>query len=148
MFTLADIRTIAEECATQKSGELSVANLAVAVDFARTALRKDRSLTVRNIKILGVLVEPRINVNGFRTLPVFIDGQMAGVHPSSIDTAINALCEAFNDHRIGCADLYQEFETIHPFADGNGRVGFVLYNIFNYGDYGRALRPAPHYIKS
>src|SRR5688572_16242912 len=130
MFSLADIRTIAEECAKQKSGELSVAALACAVSFAQTALANNKSLTINNIKILGNFVEPKINATGFRSLPVFIDGKVAGVHPTSIDTALHSLCEAFNDKRIGCNELYQEFESIHPFADGNGRVGFVLYNIF------------------
>jgi hypothetical protein len=148
MFSLPDIRTMAEECSRQKSGELSVANLAFGVSFARTALVSNKPLTVDNIKIVGMFIEPEINANGFRKLPVFIDGKIAGVHATSIDTALHSLCEAFNDKRIGCDELYQEFESIHPFADGNGRVGFVLYNIFNYGVPGRSLRAAPHYIKS
>ena len=147
MFSLPDISTMAEECARQQSGELSVANLAFGVSFARIALADDKPLTVNNIRIIGNFVEPKINARGFRKLPIFIDGRMQGVLPDSIGTALDALCEAFNDKRIGCDDLYQEFESIHPFNDGNGRLGFVLYNIFTYSIPGMCLRHAPKYIK-
>lgn len=146
MFSLYDIQAMAQECANQKSGELSVADLATGVYYARQQMNAN-FLNVNQIAWLGYYVEPQINHKGFRTLPVFIDGKMAGVNPDNIETALKALCEAYNEGRITRAELYQEFETIHPFADGNGRVGFVLYNLTS-PDFSDHLEATPAYIKS
>lgn len=128
MFSLTDIKAMAEECDHQKSGELSVSRLAYAVYFSQQ-LMSANDISVENIEMLGGIVEPTINAGGFRKLPVFIDGKVAGVDSQNIRTALEALCAASNEGRITADELYQEFESIHPFADGNGRVGFVLYNL-------------------
>lgn len=143
-FSLNDVCKMAEECANQRSGELSVSNLASAVAYAAREFSTSK-LSVEAIHILGKFIEPEVNIQGFRKLPVFIDGRMAGVNPDSINNALEALCEAYNDLRMNTYDLYQEFETIHPFADGNGRVGFVLFNIDNITS-SKGLKPTPRYV--
>ncbi len=42
---------------------------------------------------------------------------------------MRAWAEAFLDDRLSPPDLYREFERIHPFVDGNGRVGDLLWKI-------------------
>jgi Fic family protein len=145
MFSLQDIRTIAQECERQRSGEMSVYDLAKAVMYAHRMM-VNCALTVRDIEMLGGIVEPEINAKGFRMQPVFIDGMMAGVAPDNIRWVMGSLCQAYNENLITRSELYQEFESIHPFADGNGRVGFVLYNLGNIGS-SRLVKP-PEYIKA
>lgn len=144
MFSLADIKVMAQECARQRSGEMSVSDLAHAVYFAHRMMYGE-PVSVESIEILGSIVEPRVNARGFRRLPVFIDGRVAGVHADNIRSTLEALCDAYNCGRVSGAEFYQEFESIHPFADGNGRVGFVLYNLGNLGLSGH-LQAAPEYI--
>ncbi len=144
MFSLSDVKAMSEECDRQQSGELSVSHLAVAVYFAHRVMY-DNVLTVDNIEMLGSLIEPQVNAKGFRTLPVMIHGKLAGVTPNSIRHALEGLCDAYNDNRVNRNELYQEFESIHPFADGNGRVGFVLYNLSNL-DFSAHLETPPRYI--
>jgi fido (protein-threonine AMPylation protein) len=38
------------------------------------------------------------------------------------------LCAAIRAKAIDADAAYREFQTIHPFRDGNGRTGKILYN--------------------
>lgn len=49
--------------------------------------------------------------------------------PSLIPNALSALAGSIDNDELTPAQIYQEFETIHPFEGGNGRVGAPLYNM-------------------
>ena len=53
------------------------------------------------------------------------------LHPAKVEEALRAWIDAFNhrafpDWRDAAAELYASFQQIHPFEDGNGRVGRIL----------------------
>lgn len=85
---------------------------------------------------LAALVE-RVNISGYRRVPAsFRDGSLA-LDASKIEQAIQSFVQGFvsfledptEDERLNAALLYAEFEKIHPFVDGNGRVGDLLWKI-------------------
>jgi Fic family protein len=61
-------------------------------------------------------------------------GNHLGANPQFVPTLMQELVDNFNHNKISyfldaVAHFHAEFETIHPFVDGNGRIGRVLINL-------------------
>lgn len=65
-------------------------------------------------------------------------------HPSAVPGEMADWVVDFNapsdDSLSGAARLYARFQAIHPFADGNGRIGRVLLAYYLHREGGRAFR--------
>jgi len=61
-------------------------------------------------------------------------GNHLGANPQFVPTLVQELVDQYNQNKIpyfldAIAHFHAEFETIHPFVDGNGRMGRVLINL-------------------
>lgn len=61
-------------------------------------------------------------------------GNHLGANPQFVPTLMQDLTDNYNEKKIAyfldaIAYFHAEFETIHPFVDGNGRMGRVLINL-------------------
>lgn len=132
----------ADECRRQESGEMSVLwmlkayqHLAEQADFA-TASGARLVLTSALIEELYALVEPEKNKRGYRQTNVVVAGKPIGWEniPRQMDSLVSAQTE------LSPVEFYTEFELIHAGADGNGRVGSLLYNFLS-GSLGTPVAP-------
>jgi len=69
------------------------------------------------------------NVGDYKKLPNEVGGN-ATCPPEEVHTRMKALLSSYNAKTSisleDIIDLHQKFETIHPFQDGNGRVGRLI----------------------
>ena len=69
----------------------------------------------------------------WRRVPVTIQGRVIGADAIDIPGRMYHYCSLFSDRVFNSAtDAYSEFEEIHPFEDGNGRIGMLIYNLYHH----------------
>jgi len=128
MFTQMHNRVIwacGVECKLQGSGEESVHCMVEAWDAAYQMIGPPERA---GILLLGFLVEPLKNRGGFRQCGVRVGSWIAPpwhVVPRMIDELVRDVNVI--DHNA----WFKAYEEIHPFVDGNGRTGLILYNWLN-----------------
>jgi Fic family protein len=79
---------------------------------------------MQDVENLYALVEPKKNRNGFRVTNVVVAGKV--IPWENIRRQMEQLLAVQND--LTPVEFYKEFEEIHAGADGNGRVGSLLFN--------------------
>lgn len=109
-----------------------ISNMMRAYGFATGIAEMDRPIQMWEIIGLGMLVDPIANPGGrFRSGPaVFLNGG-GSVTAHLIEETLQELLEYHTDVPFLPGDFYKELMYIHPFKDGNGRVGALVYNILN-----------------
>ena len=78
------------------------------------------------IALLGSLVEPYKNPGSFRQCEVRVGSNVVPTRAVDVPAALKRLLDV--EASMTPLEFYKAFELIHPFADGNGRVGKILLN--------------------
>lgn len=122
----------AVECERQQVG---IRELQALLRAYQEISHPERVIDIENILALGLIVEPVKNFNGFRIAPVTFQNGGSSAGHAEIPRLMQNLVDDIDYYQKNpnnkdwvAGMLTREFLWIHPFADGNGRVGFLLYN--------------------
>jgi Fic family protein len=122
----------------QNYDELETINVAKAIDYVKTT--KDKLSLTFILKLHAICFEGTKAFAGkLRSVEVVVmDNQRNIVHQGApfeeVETLLKYLVKWYEKHKntypplLLAALVHNEFENIHPFQDGNGRVGRLLLN--------------------
>lgn len=142
-----EIRKISAYCAEEvrRQGEKNPFYVGTMIDaylYGMEMQYAGRDISVDLIETLGRKVKPDTNKDGFRTIPIYINGPMGSQQkapPSEIAGRLERWVALLPD--MTALEAYREFEEIHPFADGNGRTGKIILNWENGSFYDPIFPP-------
>ena len=122
------IRYCAEEVERQRDTAIHVYHMVKAWAWATDKAQEFRYPRENQVISVGHLVKPSVNLPyTFRGCNVRV-GNHFPPDWGDVERLMARWVDAVHDASLTADEAYKEFQLIHPFRDGNGRAGKILYN--------------------
>ncbi len=139
-LTLKDVRIVLFENAVIKGKDLGeIYETRNSRKIADLILKKKFDITGRDIiKIHKIIMRDIDSRSGYKKIPnviLSLGREIKTTPPEKVEKEMDKLIEFYNFnlnkmHPLELASIFHgKFERIHPFEDGNGRVGRILINV-------------------
>lgn len=144
------VKYCAEEVFRQLDGPLHVywmleACLYAQIEFTGVENDENVSRTLHVVRRIGAMVEKHDNnPDSWRKTDCF--SRTGFVYPSAYKIPHLMSKWAMDLGTVTPEESYKEFEEIHPFVDGNGRVGSIIYNCLK-NSWDKPLTPPDYWSK-
>ena len=85
-------------------------------------------LTLDNVSCLQKVFAPGFPLRRRQGMNVRVDEHIAPLGGSQIPKLLDSLLDRINyDDRLSCHEAHLRFESLHPYLDGNGRIGRAIW---------------------
>lgn len=126
-FSLHDIKYLSKEVHRQGDSAEYVYGMARALSYVRNLAMSNQAPKTLNILAIGSFVKNEDYTRPYRKVYVRV-GDSEPIGYENIDHQIEVLLANWDNEEISDDEWYRQFEEIHPFLDGNGRAGSLLWN--------------------
>jgi hypothetical protein len=129
MSNIKDISSFIRQACVMQNATSAEDYIGMSMAWYYTWELSKRTSKIEEANLSQMIAFVRNKVVNYRSLPVMFANGNEGLNPQFISRQVKLLVK--NQKNMSPEEIYTYLIEIHPWDDGNGRVGELVYNFFN-----------------